>query len=107
MGDRGQGGFEAPSEPPGRWTVGVGGIVGGAWILMLGDARGHHNAFDMSQPTSCAVDAVECVLQNFQIYDATLNPPATHILSVLPPATNCLDDDAQAHPSLGPDVDLG
>lgn len=67
------------------WTVGVGPILGGAWILVLGDARGHHNAFDMSQPTSCTVDNVECVLtlQNIQIYKTTLSPRETHILFVL------------------------
>lgn len=65
------------------WTVGVGVILGGAWILVLGDARGHHNTFDMSQPTSCTVDNVECVLQNIQIYETTLSPRATHILFVL------------------------
>jgi hypothetical protein len=60
VGDWGTGGAEAPSEPPGRtWTVSVGGIAGGAWILVLGDARGHHHAFDMSQPTSLML-VVEC-----------------------------------------------
>ena len=51
MEDWGTGGLRSLGEPPGTWktwTVGVGGIVGGAWIPMLGDARGHHNAFDMS-----------------------------------------------------------
>jgi len=91
--------------------VGVGGIAGGAWILMLGDARGHHSAFDMSQPAVARLIDVECVLQNVQIFNTALTqyhwwkPRKTHILS--PPATSCLADDAQVHPSPGPEVDIG